>query len=511
MGHADVTIALPTDYTDDLLVGKIRKQLSLHEFSYQIDRKSLDARNKKNIHWQIRASVLSPEIKGTLPVCPQPLSVPHQKRKEKVLVVGSGPAGFFSALVLQKAGFKATLIERGSNVGQRAGEIKKFESTSQLNPANNYAFGEGGAGAFSDGKLTSRTKNISKEKQFVMSTYIRAGAPKEIAYLLHPHLGSDNLKKILNNLRDEFLSLGGRMLFDICLQDLKIKNKRVVEAVTNKGGLEADFYIIAPGHSAYDTYRMLMRRGVKFRTKNFAIGFRVEHTQKIINQAQWGCGALPGVKAAEYRLASPADGHWPVYTFCMCPGGVIVPSASQQKTNIVNGMSLYARDGKFANAACVAGIDLNKLNKKEISPMAALDWLETLERKFYEYANGYQAPFCSVQDFIRRKTPEKGTETSYVFGLAPAPLWTLLPDSISRSIAQGLKDFNKKLKGFDTGHLIGLESKTSSPVQALSEDNRQCAGFENLYLIGEGSGYSGGIISSAVHGIKTAMRLIGGF
>ena len=509
MGYIEISLNLPTDYTEDQLENRISQELGISDFTYQIENKSLDSRKKHNIFWLLRISILSDEVKGEVPIVPPSLSIPYQKREEKAVVVGSGPAGFFSAFVLQKAGFHTTLVERGAEVTKRAEGIREFERTGVFNPSCNYAFGEGGAGTFSDGKLTSRSKHISKERQFVLASYVKAGAPEEIAYMAHPHLGSDNLKKIVRNLREEFLNIGGSVLFDTLLEDLNIKDGKVVEAVTSAGRIEADYFIIAPGHSAYETYRMLMGRNVNFRTKSFAIGSRVEHSQEIINLAQWGRKGLPGVKAAEYRLTSHS-GNLPVYTFCMCPGGVVVPASAYANTNIVNGMSRYKRNGRFANSACVAGVHPDVLIGRESTPLEALDWVEALEQSFYRYAGGFKAPFSGIHDFIDRKEVSGTVETSYPFGLIPADLWDLLPFEVSNSIKEGLKDFSKKIRGFETGIIMGLESKTSSPIQVVREKNGPCAGFENLYLAGEGSGCAGGIVSSAADGIKAAMHIIDG-
>ncbi len=253
---------------------------------------------------------------------------------------------------------------------------------------------------------------------------------------------------------------------------------------------------------------MLIKRGIPFRTKNFAIGSRMEHRQEIINIAQWGKEKLPGVKAAEYRLTSNGDGNHRVYSFCMCPGGIVVPAAAYANTNIVNGMSYYKRNGGFANAACVAGIHPDELAGHEVSPLEALDFVETLERQFYDLSEGYKAPFCSIQDFIDKKTPRNVVDTSYPLGLSPVPLWKMLPEKVSLAMREGLKDFCKKMKGFETGNLLGLESKTSSPVQVIREQNGLCSGFKNLHIVGEGSGYAGGIVSSAADGIKAAMNYI---
>ncbi len=508
MGFREITLQLPTDYTDAALKVAIGRQLGIREFSWLIESKSLDARKKNNIHWLLRLGVASDELQGGEPFVYPSLDIPRKARTDRAIVVGSGPAGFFAALVLQQAGFKTVLIERGSRVDRRSASIMKFESTGTFDPINNYAFGEGGAGTFSDGKLTSRTKKIAREKQFILSSYIRAGAPEEILYLAHPHLGTDHLRHIAVNLRREFEELGGEMRFETMLTDLIVAGGRVIAAVTSAGEIPVDVLVIAPGHSAHETYRMLIRNQIGFRAKNFAIGCRVEHPQELINRAQWGKPFLPGVKAAEYRLTARGDGCLPVYTFCMCPGGTVVPATAYSTTNIVNGMSRYRRSGRFANAACVAGLNLDSLLGKAVSPLEALDWLGELEHRFYQYAGGYQAPFTTISGFIGRKTPSRRVDSSYPLGLIEAPLWDLLPPAISHSIALGLTEFSNKLKGFDSGIILGLESKTSSPLQVIREPDRCCRGFSNLYLTGEGSGWSGGIISSGVDGIRTALAII---
>jgi len=251
-----------------------------------------------------------------------------------------------------------------------------------------------------------------------------------------------------------------------------------------------------------------MRRGVHFRTKNFALGCRVEHHQSVINQAQWGTAKLDNVKAAEYRLTSEADGKHPVYSFCMCPGGVVVPAATYADQNIVNGMSNYQRDGRFANAACVTGIHPDQLAGRKLSPGDALLWLEALENSFFNFSGGYQAPFCSIRDFLSGTIPCSIPETSYPLGLKPAALWEMLPVAIVQSMRAGLIFFNRKIRNYENGIMLGLESKTSSPIQVLREKSGVCTDFANLYVAGEGSGYAGGIISSAADGIKIALQII---
>lgn len=509
MGYKYFHIKLSSDYSEKELERLIAKKLRIRKFDYQIVNKSLDARNKKNVQWQLKLLVTSKELKGDSPEIQAKLEIPHKERKKKVIVVGSGPAGFFSAYVLQMAGFNVKILERGTEVNKRAREIFKFEKTGTFYANSNYAFGEGGAGTFSDGKLTSRSKHISLEKNFILSSYVKAGAPEEIMYLAHPHLGSDNLKRIVQVLRKNFVELGGEFLFETCFTDLELKNRSVEKFMTEKGEMEADYYVLANGHSAIDTSRMLIERGVAFRTKNFAIGSRMEHLQEIINVAQWGSPQLPGVKAAEYRLTSKLENNQSVYTFCMCPGGIIVPSAAFDKTNTVNGMSLYQRNNHFANAACVASVNLNELLGKEVSPLEAMDWLENLEKKFYEITGDFKAPACSIKDFIAGKlSTDFNKESSYPLGLEQSPIWEFLPPQISEAMRKGLKDFSSKLKGFETGNIMGLESKTSSPIQIIRDEHRRAEGINNLFVVGEGSGYTGGIISSAADGVKAALSII---
>ena len=510
MGTRIIDIKAPTGYSDEELRQMVAHKTGLKSFTWQIEGKSLDARKKTDIHWLLRVAVNAVGF-GQPEEEPAPgLVIPYEKRNKRVVVTGSGPAGFFAAFVLQRAGFDTILLERGAEVKKREQGIIRFERTGTFDPAANYSYGEGGAGTFSDGKLTSRSKHISKERAFFIDSYINAGAPAEIRYMAYPHVGSDNLRRVVRALRDQYREMGGEIRFETTLTDLETEKGVVSGAVAGDQSLAADYFIMAPGHSAYDTYRMLMRRGVGFRTKNFAIGFRAEHLQEEINRAQWGMRSLAGVKAAEYRLTSEADGSHPVYSFCMCPGGMVVPAATGPELNIVNGMSNYRRNGRFANAGCVAGIHPDQLAGKTVSPAEALDWLENLEHSFYEFSNGFQAPFCTIGNFLAGTEPSKIPETSYPLGLKPARLWEMVPPVVTHALRAGLKDFNMRLRGSSGGILLGLESKTSAPVQALREPNGLCTGFENLFIAGEGSGYAGGIVSSAADGIKIAMNLVNG-
>ena len=508
MGYREITIQIPPGYGEEALKHRIQQCTGLEEFTYEIRHKSLDARKKKAIVWQMKIGVFSSYLDGDPPSPLPGLHIPYEKRNRKAVVVGSGPAGFFAGYVLGLAGYDVTIVERGSDVETRKKGIRLFETTGVFNEHTNYAFGEGGAGTFSDGKLTSRSKHISREKQFILDKYIEAGAPEEIAYLAKPHLGSDHLKLIVRNLRHMFQEQGGTIRFDTRLLDLVVQKGRVSAVTTTKGDLEADIVMIAPGHSAYDTYRMLMKRGVGFRTKNFAIGCRVEHPQHLINMAQWGRPSLPGTGPAEYFLSDKKKAGLPVYTFCMCPGGTIVPATPFGHTNIVNGMSLYKRSGPFANAACVAGVNIDRLLSRPASPEEALDYMEKLEAAFFDVTKSFKAPFCTIDDFIHRSLRADQVETSYPLGVSPAPLWDMLPGMVADALQEGLTNFCRKIKGFETGTIMGLESKTSAPIQVIRDERLRVEGFHNLYLIGEGSGFAGGIISSGADGIRAAMTLV---
>ncbi|MDP2722007.1 MAG: FAD-dependent oxidoreductase [Bacteroidales bacterium] len=507
MGFKSLQIKLPTLYRDEDIKKAIRKQMGAMDFSFEIEKKSLDARKKNDIHWQINLIVSSDLIKGEAYVPPEPLSIPYKKRNEKVIVVGSGPAGFFSAHVLQLAGFQVTIIERGSEVEHRTKAIHLLESKGEFTAQNNYAFGEGGAGTFSDGKLTSRSKHISDERRFILSEYVKAGAPDEILYMAHPHVGTDNLKLVVANLRRQFMENGGQFLFNTQLEKISVKGKQVDKIMCNTGELEADHIVLATGHSAYDTYRMLINNGVQFGTKNFAIGHRIEHPQKLINLAQWGKESLPGVKAAEYRLATRTKSEIPVYTFCMCPGGQVVPSAAFEQKSVVNGMSHYHRNGPFSNAGCVVGVHPDDLLGHKGSALEILDWMDQLEERYYRFNNGYVIPTTRAVDYMKKKESKEAGRSSYSLGMLAAPLFNMIPSFVSNALAEGLADFSRKLAGFETGLLMGLESKTSSPIQVAREKDGLCTGFTNLYFVGEGSGYAGGIISSAADGVKCALAL----
>jgi uncharacterized FAD-dependent dehydrogenase len=506
MGFTFLEVKMPTDYTPEGLKEKIAKEIGTLEFTHQIEKQSLDGRNSNNIHWIIRVGISSDAISTNEPFKPLKLEIPKINTNKKIVVIGSGPAGFFGAYVAKLAGFDVTIIEQGPEVFKRIADVRIFEKGGILNERSNYAFGEGGAGTFSDGKLTCRSKHIPNERRFIFESFIKAGAPEEILYLAKPHVGSNILTKTARNLRKEFLDIGGKWHFDTKVIDISITNGKVKSIETEIGKIEADYFIFATGHSSYETYQMLIKNGVEFQLKPFAIGSRVEHYQERINQALWRKPELPGVKAADYALTFN-DSPLPVYSFCMCPGGMVVSAPPANGVNIVNGMSNYKRNYPFANSAIVTALKLDDFLNRPVSPLEALDWVTNLEKKFFEFANGFNAPSVKVSDFLKNKVSASFPETSYPFDLISADFKELFPNEIVNSLKLALTNFTTKIKGFEDGHLMGLESRTSSPVQVLREKSGLCNGFDNLYMAGEGSGYSGGIISSAADGIKSALDI----
>jgi uncharacterized protein len=507
MGYKEFEVRLPVGEGEEGLRKALAKISGLGDFTFTIESKSLDARRKGRIEWQYRVGLASDCIPDG--EAPEQRKLVHEPvgRGARVAIVGSGPAGIFAAAYLARSGFRVELLERGSRVDERKAAIEGFERGGDFPGRNNYCFGEGGAGTFSDGKLSSRTKSIGPERAYVLSEFIAAGAPKEISYMLHPHLGSDNLVSITRRMRESLEALGVSFRFDTMVEDIATRGDRAIAAITPSGSVEADYLVFACGHSATETYRMLMNRGVPFKTKNFAIGFRAEHEQRLINRAQWGQDSLPGVKAAEYRLTAQTRGGIGVYTFCMCPGGTVVPAAAYAETSVVNGKSDYARAGRWANAAVVAALDLNALLSRETSAAEALDWLESLERRYYAFAGNYRLPAMGVRDFLSGKTGGELSSSSYPLGLVPADFADLLPGALIEPLREGLRSFCGKLHGYESGQIMGLESKTSAPIQALRHPELLFSRYENLYVAGEGSGWSGGIVSSAADGLKVAQAI----
>jgi uncharacterized protein len=507
MGSIFLNLNLPIEYSDNDIRSIIKKKLKINNFTFSIDLKSLDARQTKNIHWQLRILVNSEELKNDETEQAEKIEIPFRKRNLTIAVVGSGPAGFFAADTLLKAGFQVTVFERGASVEDRAIALREFEKDNIFSQEANYAYGEGGAGTFSDGKLTSRTKGISALKQYIIEQYIKAGAPDEIRFLSKPHIGSNNLRNVVMNLRKQFLHRGGEIHFRTAVNGFSQGKK--IRLDTSSGVFECDIVVWATGHSAYDSFRMMIANGIQFLAKPFALGVRVEHEQKIINQAMWKKPEIKGLKSAEYILRWQGAESEAAYSFCMCPGGKVVQASPRQGLSIVNGMSNYQRNSPFANSAIVVPVSPDGLFRGEPSAGQMLDYIEAMEHEVWQIQNSFALPANRISSFLQGKVSGILPDTSYSHGVFSYDFRELFSASAMQQLRNGLTSFSQKIPGFEDGIMLGLESKTSCALQVLrNEQNGPCAGFENIYVTGEGSGFSGGIISSAVDGMKTAMHIV---
>ncbi len=432
------------------------------------------------------------------------------------VVVGAGPAGLFAALTLARCGYRPLVLERGKPVAQRVADIAGFHSKRELDPESNHLFGEGGAGTFSDGKLTTRIDDLRIAG--VLATLVECGAPGEILFDAKPHVGTDRLRAVLVNLRKKIEALGGEFRFETKVDGLKVKGN-VLELLSGVEKFESAAVLPATGHSARDTYEMLRDAGVTLEPRAFQVGLRIEHPQEIINTAQYGkWSGHPALGAADYRLVWKGDGDFrPVYSFCMCPGGEVIAATAQQGRLCTNGMSDYARDGQFANSALVVPVSPEDFASfgGPGDPLAGIRFQEHWEIAAFKLGGGrYGAPAQSVPDFLSGCVTDRIRETSYRFGVAPADLSAVLPPFAIKSIRKALPVFGRAVRGFDGADalLIGPETRASSPVRIQRNDEtRQSVSTPGLYPAGEGAGYASGIMSSAIDGILSAEAIISRF
>ena len=435
-----------------------------------------------------------------------------KKIKEKVLIVGSGPAGLFAALRLVERGIPCILFERGSDANQRIKGINKYWRYGELDPRNNVCFGEGGAGLYSDGKLITRIK--SPFISYVMNRLVKFGAPAEIEYMSNPHVGSDRLRRVIPFLRNFLIENGCEIRFNSQVTDLLVENKKVVGLKTEQNEIfHSSQVILATGHSANDIFDMLARHEVSMEGKSFAVGLRVEHSQKWVNQIQYRDAAdHPKLGSANYKLTHHDDKSGiGVYSFCMCPGGFVLSSSTEADGLVCNGMSNYNRNSPWANSAVVVTMDHDTHFGKDI--FAGLKWRRDLEVKAFASviaAGGKkQLPAQSLNNFIDGKLGEvrKGSSPS---GEVPARLDSLLPEFLRTRLIEGFEKFDQKMKGFlrDDAQLYGVESRTSCPIRVTRDDETlQSISHPGLYPAGEGAGYAGGITSAACDGIKIAEKI----
>ncbi len=440
-----------------------------------------------------------------------------QFKKTSAVIVGFGPAGMFAALTLIKAGIKPIIFERGADVDTRQKEVEKFFKGGNLNLNTNVQFGEGGAGTFSDGKLTTRINdNLIAE---ILEIFIEAGAPEEIRYLQKPHIGTDNLKKIVKNIRKKIIALGGEVFFNAQITDIEIKSGKIKSViVNNEQRFETDSVFFAIGHSARDTYQMLFNHGVEMESKAFAVGVRIEHPQEFINRSQYGIDFQnPKLPVADYFLTFKDEiNNRGVYTFCMCPGGQIVAATSELNQVVTNGMSNFKRDSKIANAAVLVNVTPNDFQNFDRDPLCGMRFQKKYESLAFEIAGkNYFAPVQTIGDFLNNRSGSTQflTTPTYPIGFKAVDLHNCLPNFVTNSLALALKSFNKKIPNFAADDVVmtGIETRTSAPCRIIrSKENFQSVNVEGLYPIGEGAGYAGGIMSSAVDGMKAALKVNNG-
>lgn len=505
----------------DLLLNRLK--VSERELKgFRIFKKSVDARKKKAICYVYTVDVeleqeeglLSKSRAKDLTLTPD-LSyreVPSgtEKMAERPVIIGMGPAGLFAGLILARRGYRPLILERGEDVDTRTEKIKKFWAKGLLDPESNVQFGEGGAGTFSDGKLTTLIND--RRCRLILEEFIRAGAPGEILYQSKPHIGTDLLRGVVKAIRQEIIAQGGEVRFQAKATDFLVRDGKLAAVVVNNGEkIPCQVVLLAIGHSARDTFEVLSKRGIALQPKPFSIGLRIEHPQEIIDKAQYGAFArFPGLGAADYKLSYHSPRGRSAYTFCMCPGGYVVAAASEEHGLVTNGMSEYKRDGMNANSALLVGVEPADFPGSH--PLAGIDFQRKWERLAFELGGGnYLAPVQLTGDFLadRPSTGWGGVQPTYKPGVVFAPLKECLPPYVVDTLKEALLYFNTKIKGFamPDSVLTGVETRSSSPVRIARDDYYQ-SNVRGLYPMGEGAGYAGGIMSSAVDGVRTAEKII---
>lgn len=492
--------------------------------SLHIVKKAVDARDKQNVHFvfSIDVSISGDEQKivkklqrGDVTVKPyeKPTpKVPAVIPKKRPVVIGAGPAGLFAALTLAKAGARPILVERGESVYERAKTVSHFWKCGELDTSSNVQFGEGGAGAFSDGKLNSGTHDARRFEVF--RTFVEHGAPSEIMYIRNPHIGSDNLPKVVSGIREQIKALGGDVYFRCTLCRIATKDGHVSAAVceTPDGELtfDTDSIILAVGHSARDVFSMLLDMNVDMEQKPFSMGVRIEHLQRDIDRCRYGDFAgHPALGAADYKLSNRYPDGRAAYTFCMCPGGEVINASSENGALVTNGMSLYARNKKNANSALLVNVMPEDFGNS--SPLAGVELQRKIERAaFVLGGRDYRAPAQTVEGFLTGKKTGFGKITpSFLPGVTEADISSLFPDYINDTLQRGLSGFGRLIPTFQDGEavLTAPETRSSSPVR-INRDETLQSSLHGLYPCGEGAGFAGGILSSAVDGIRVAEAVL---
>lgn len=524
---SQIRLPLSKDDTDLPTLAAAKLHISPRKIrSWHIIQKSVDARKKSDVHFVCSLAIeLSPADERSLMRDPRRAKLithlPHTEETAPIpglfanppIVVGAGPAGLFAALLLAKAGANPILLEQGEDVDSRSRTVADFWQKGKLNPQSNVQFGEGGAGTFSDGKLTTNTH--SSHNRTVLKELAAHGAPSEILYLAKPHIGTDILRQVIKNLRRTIIALGGEVCFQHKLTDISVKNGRIcgITAQTPSGDkhIPTENLILAPGHSARDTFELLTRIGVTVQPKPFAVGVRIEHLQSDLNVAQYGDFANhPKLPPADYKLVRHLPNGRTAYSFCMCPGGQVVAAASEEGGIVTNGMSLHARNGANANSAILINVTTDDFDGT--SPLAGVDFQRQIEQAAYRIAEGYCAPCQTVGDFLAdRATAKFGKITpSYLPQVTPCNLARIFPDFITESLRLGLISMGEVFPLFanPSAPLTAPETRSSSPVRLTRGEDGQSVSLSGLYPCGEGAGYAGGIISAAVDGLKMAEAVL---
>ncbi len=497
-------IALDDDKLKDFLVSHLKTD----KFYFRKLKQSIDAR-KKDIKVYVDIEINTSDSFST-PDFPEYV-YKKQDFKKTVLIVGAGPAGMFAALRCLELGLKPVILERGKDVKSRRRDLAAINKEHTVNPDSNYCFGEGGAGTYSDGKLYTRSKKRGDIRR-VLEIFVKHGATERILIDAHPHIGTNKLPVVIQNIRETILEAGGEIHFNTKVTDLFVEDN-VIKGVMDQVGefWRADAVVLATGHSARDIFYLLHQKGIAIENKDFALGVRIEHSQKFVDSCQYHTkdrGVLPAAAYTLVAQTSYKDSNKGVFSFCMCPGGFIVPAATAQKEIVVNGMSPSRRDSVYANSGVVVAVnekDWEAFN--DHGPLAALEFQKSIEEHAYKMVAATEgeitqkAPAQMIEDFQKGKISQKLKETSYQPGLIPLDFNQILPDSIVGALKEGLQIFAKKMRGYNDGQMIGIESRTSSPVRIpRNHDTLEHPQIKGLYPCGEGAGYAGGIVSAAVDG-----------
>lgn len=502
-------IKVNIDYSDSDIIDAVFNKIGVKISSFKILKLAIDAR-RRPVKYVLNLAVQSKKSLS-LPVYEE---MPHDIKcylsahkikplKGNYIIVGAGPSGLFSALTLLERGANVTIIERGDTVEDRQKAVDNFYSTGVLNTESNIQFGEGGAGTFSDGKLNTGVNNPLIG--IVLNEFVSLGADPDIAYSSRPHIGTDILVNVVKNFRKKIISLGGVFKFREKVIDLIINGDKAIGVKTDKGEYLCDGIMLAIGHSARDTYRMLISRGVFTEAKAFAVGARVEHAQELINISQYGKDYDRRLPNAEYRLASKTTDGRGCFTFCMCPGGYVTAATSENGAIVTNGMSKRARDGANANSAVLVGVSPSDYDN---DPIKAIEYQQNIERSAFIATGGYSAPAISVKDFLNDTLTDDLNKynPTYPLGVKSTDFRRFLPEYIVKGMQEGLRMFNNKIHGFDRGILTACETRSSAPIRIVRNDSF-ATNIKELYPCGEGAGYAGGITSSAVDGIKVALAI----